>query len=90
MRGYLGDKNGVFTPGGAGANPFVVPLIAATSIKYPHMFINHNQQVSFKAYAEKIVMKEVTPLFNKGTMPTPQQFQLTIENIANKHLQNAS
>ncbi|WP_236617028.1 hypothetical protein, partial [Salmonella enterica] len=23
-------------------------------------------------------------------MPTPQQFQLTIENIANKHLQNAS
>ncbi|EBJ6187058.1 type III secretion system protein, partial [Salmonella enterica] len=26
----------------------------------------------------------------KGTMPTPQQFQLTIENIANKHLQNAS
>ncbi|EBB5122954.1 type III secretion system protein, partial [Salmonella enterica] len=28
--------------------------------------------------------------FNKGTMPTPQQFQLTIENIANKHLQNAS
>ncbi|EIS2216827.1 type III secretion protein SopE2, partial [Salmonella enterica] len=24
------------------------------------------------------------------TMPTPQQFQLTIENIANKHLQNAS
>ncbi|EAX1039838.1 type III secretion system protein, partial [Salmonella enterica] len=25
-----------------------------------------------------------------GTMPTPQQFQLTIENIANKHLQNAS
>lgn len=83
-------KNGVFTPGGAGANPFVVPLIAAASIKYPHMFINHNQQVSFKAYAEKIVMKEVTPLFNKGTMPTPQQFQLTIENIANKHLQNAS
>ncbi|EKR1614050.1 SPI-1 type III secretion system guanine nucleotide exchange factor SopE2, partial [Salmonella enterica subsp. enterica serovar Cerro] len=65
-------------------------LIAAASIKYPHMFINHNQQVSFKAYAEKIVMKEVTPLFNKGTMPTPQQFQLTIENIANKHLQNAS
>ncbi|EKR1712461.1 TPA_asm: type III secretion system protein, partial [Salmonella enterica subsp. enterica serovar Thompson] len=52
--------------------------------------INHNQQVSFKAYAEKIVMKEVTPLFNKGTMPTPQQFQLTIENIANKYLQNAS
>ncbi|KAF0666633.1 hypothetical protein L247_22045, partial [Salmonella enterica subsp. enterica serovar Worthington str. BCH-7253] len=83
-------KNGVFTPGGAGANPFVVPLIAAASIKYPHMFINHNQQVSFKAYAEKIVMKEVAPLFNKGTMPTPQQFQLTIENIANKHLQNAS
>ena len=90
MRGYRGDKNGVFTPGGAGANPFVVPLIAAASIKYPHMFINHNQQVSFKAYAEKIVMKEVTPLFNKGTMPTPQQFQLTIENIANKYLQNAS
>lgn len=29
MRGYLGDKNGVFTPGGAGANPFVVPLIAS-------------------------------------------------------------
>ncbi|ECG8391913.1 type III secretion system guanine nucleotide exchange factor SopE2 [Salmonella enterica subsp. enterica serovar Saintpaul] len=83
-------KNGVFTPGGAGANPFVVPLIASASIKYPHMFINHNQQVSFKAYAEKIVMKEVTPLFNKGTMPTPQQFQLTIENIANKYLQNAS
>ncbi|EBT3590627.1 type III secretion system protein, partial [Salmonella enterica] len=27
---------------------------------------------------------------NKGTMPTPQQFQLTIENIANKYLQNAS
>ncbi|EBI5781031.1 type III secretion protein SopE2, partial [Salmonella enterica subsp. enterica serovar Typhimurium] len=26
----------------------------------------------------------------KGTMPTPQQFQLTIENIANKYLQNAS
>ncbi|EAU6963436.1 type III secretion system protein, partial [Salmonella enterica] len=25
-----------------------------------------------------------------GTMPTPQQFQLTIENIANKYLQNAS
>ncbi|ECY0062767.1 type III secretion system protein, partial [Salmonella enterica subsp. enterica serovar Typhimurium] len=24
------------------------------------------------------------------TMPTPQQFQLTIENIANKYLQNAS
>ncbi|EAV1230441.1 type III secretion system protein, partial [Salmonella enterica subsp. enterica serovar Typhimurium] len=23
-------------------------------------------------------------------MPTPQQFQLTIENIANKYLQNAS
>lgn len=83
-------KNGVFTPGGAGANPFVVPLIAAASIEYPHMFINHNQQVSFKAYAEKIVMKEVTPLFNKGKMPTPQQFQLTIENIANKYLQNAS
>lgn len=83
-------KNGVFTPGGAGANPFVVPLIAAASIKYPHMFINHNQQVSFKVHAEKIVMKEVTPLFNKGTMPTPQQFQLTIENIANKYLQNAS
>ncbi|EAU9159864.1 type III secretion system protein, partial [Salmonella enterica] len=26
----------------------------------------------------------------KGALPTPQQFQLTIENIANKHLQNAS
>ncbi|EHL9180277.1 type III secretion protein SopE2, partial [Salmonella enterica] len=25
-----------------------------------------------------------------GALPTPQQFQLTIENIANKHLQNAS
>ncbi len=90
MRGYPGDKKWRIYSGGAGANPFVVPLIASASIKYPHMFINHNQQVSFKAYAEKIVMKEVTPLFNKGTMPTPQQFQLTIENIANKYLQNAS
>ncbi len=87
--GLQGDKNGVFTPWGR-SESFCRPLIAAASIKYPHMFINHNQQVSFKAYAEKIVMKEVAPLFNKGTMPTPQQFQLTIENIANKHLQNAS
>ncbi|HCM1945240.1 TPA: type III secretion system guanine nucleotide exchange factor SopE2 [Salmonella enterica subsp. salamae serovar 30:g,m,s:e,n,x] len=83
-------KNGVFTPGGAGSNPFVVPLIASASIKYPYMFINHNQQVSFKAYAEKIVMKEVMSLFNEEAMPTPQQFQLTMENIANKYLQNAS
>ncbi|EBR4051718.1 type III secretion system guanine nucleotide exchange factor SopE2 [Salmonella enterica subsp. arizonae serovar 13,23:g,z51:-] len=83
-------KNGIFTPGGAGTNPFVVPLIASASVEYPHMFINYSQQVSFKAYAEKIIMKEVTPLFNEGTMPTPQQFQLTVENIANKYLQNAS
>ncbi len=87
--GLPGDKNGVFTRVGQ-ERILCRPLIAAASIKYPHMFINHNQQVSFKAYAEKIVMKEVTPLFNKGTMPTPQQFQLTIENIANKYLQNAS
>ncbi|ECC1661834.1 type III secretion system guanine nucleotide exchange factor SopE2 [Salmonella enterica subsp. salamae] len=83
-------KNGIFTPGGAGANPFVAPLLASASVRYPHMFINHSQQVSFKAYAERLIMKEVTPLFNGGAMPTPQQFQLTMENIANKYLQNVS
>ncbi|MBA3112044.1 type III secretion system guanine nucleotide exchange factor SopE2 [Salmonella enterica] len=82
-------KNGVFTPGGAGTNPFVVPLIASASVKYPHMFRNYNQQVSFKAYAEKIVMKEVASLFNERAMQTPQQFQLIMENIANKYLQIA-
>ncbi|ECI0414446.1 type III secretion system guanine nucleotide exchange factor SopE2 [Salmonella enterica subsp. salamae] len=89
--GLPGDiKNGIFTPGGAGANPFVAPLLASASVRYPHMFINHSQQVSFKAYAERLIMKEVTPLFNEGAMPTPQQFQLTMENIANKYLQNVS
>ncbi|EBA5229793.1 type III secretion system guanine nucleotide exchange factor SopE2 [Salmonella enterica subsp. enterica serovar Java] len=83
-------KNGVFTPGGAGANPFVAPLLASASVKYPHMFINHSQQVSFKAYAERLIMKEVKPLFNEGAMPSPQQFQLTVESIANKYLQNVS
>ncbi|ECJ2964662.1 type III secretion system guanine nucleotide exchange factor SopE2 [Salmonella enterica subsp. salamae] len=83
-------KNGVFTPGGAGANPFVAPLLASASVNYPHMFINHSQQVSFKAYAERLIMKEVTPLFNEGAMPSPQQFQLTVESIANKYLQNVS
>ncbi|EDV4581392.1 type III secretion system guanine nucleotide exchange factor SopE2 [Salmonella enterica] len=88
LRGEI--KNGVFTPAGAGTNPFVVPLISSASTKYPHMFTNYNQQVSFKAYAEKIIMKEVTSLFNERSMQTPQQFQLTVENIANKYLQNAS
>ncbi|EJC1232630.1 type III secretion system guanine nucleotide exchange factor SopE2 [Salmonella enterica] len=83
-------KNDIFTPGGAGANPFVIPLIASASMTYPHMFINHSQQVSFKAYAEKIIMKEVTPLFNERSMPTPQEFQLTVENIASRYLQDAS
>lgn len=83
-------KNGVFTPGGAGANPFIAPLMASVSTQHPHMFINHSQQVFFKGYAEALIMKEVTPLFNEGTMPTPQQFQLTVNSIANKYLQNVS
>lgn len=83
-------KNDVFTPGGAGANPFITPLVSAASVKYPHMFINHQQQASFKAYAERIILKEVMPLFHEGPMPTPQQFQLILENIANKHVQNAA
>ncbi|EBF6897236.1 type III secretion protein SopE2, partial [Salmonella enterica subsp. enterica serovar Derby] len=43
---------------------------------------------SFKIYAEKIIMTEVAPLFNECAMPTPQQFQLILENIANKYIQN--
>ncbi|EGE4657849.1 type III secretion system guanine nucleotide exchange factor SopE2 [Salmonella bongori serovar 48:i:- str. 94-0708] len=81
-------KNGVFTPGGAGANPFITPLVSSASIKYPYIFTNHNQQTSFKAYAEKLIMKEVTPLFKEQNLPTPQQFHLTLENIASKYIQN--
>lgn len=83
-------KNGIFTPSGAGANPFITPLMSSANCKYPYMFINQHQQVSFKIYAEKIIMTEVTPLFNECAMPTPQTFQLTLENIANKYIQNTN
>ncbi|EJC1232587.1 SPI-1 type III secretion system guanine nucleotide exchange factor SopE [Salmonella enterica] len=81
-------KNDVFTPSGAGANPFITPLVSSANSKYPHMFINQHQQASFKIYAEKIIMTEVAPLFNECVMPTPQQFHLILENIANKYIQN--
>ncbi|HFW3661572.1 TPA: SPI-1 type III secretion system guanine nucleotide exchange factor SopE, partial [Salmonella enterica subsp. enterica serovar Birkenhead] len=81
-------KNGVFTPSGAGANPFINALMSSANSKYPHMFINQHQQASFKIYAEKIIMTEVAPLFNECVMPAPQQFHLILENIANKYIQN--
>ncbi|HAE5023583.1 TPA_asm: type III secretion system protein, partial [Salmonella enterica] len=46
------------------------------------------QKASFNIYAEKIIMTEVVPLFNECAMPTPQQFQQILENIANKYIQN--
>ncbi|ENV9885768.1 SPI-1 type III secretion system guanine nucleotide exchange factor SopE, partial [Salmonella enterica] len=81
-------KNDIFTPSGAGANPFITPLITSAYNKYPHMFTSQHQKASFNIYAEKIIMKEVAPLFNECAMPTPQQFQLILENIANKYIQN--
>ncbi|ELZ1004003.1 type III secretion system guanine nucleotide exchange factor SopE2, partial [Salmonella enterica subsp. enterica serovar Hadar] len=82
-------KNDVFTPSGAGANPFITPLITSAYSKYPHMFTSQHQKASFNIYAEKIIMTEVVPLFNECAMPTPQQFQQILENIANKYIQNA-
>ncbi len=81
-------KNDVFTPSGAGANPFITPLITSAYSKYPHMFTSQHQKASFNIYAEKIIMTEVVPLFNECAMPTPQQFQQILENIANKYIQN--
>ncbi|EAB9458850.1 type III secretion system guanine nucleotide exchange factor SopE [Salmonella enterica subsp. enterica serovar Poona] len=82
-------KNDVFTPSGAGANPFITPLITSAYSKYPLMFTSQHQKASFNIYAEKIIMTEVVPLFNNEcAMPTPQQFQLILENIANKYIQN--
>ncbi len=57
-------KNDVFTPSGAGANPFITPLITSAYSKYPHMFTSQHQKASFNIYAEKIIMTEVVPLFN--------------------------
>ncbi|ECG8589173.1 type III secretion system guanine nucleotide exchange factor SopE2 [Salmonella enterica subsp. salamae] len=89
--GLPGDsKNDIFTPSGAGANPFITPLLSSANARYPQVFLNQNQQASLKAYAETIIMKEVTPLFKESGMPTPQQFQVMLESIANKHIQNAS
>ncbi|PDN43095.1 SPI-1 type III secretion system guanine nucleotide exchange factor SopE [Salmonella enterica] len=82
-------KNDVFTPSGAGANPFITPLITSAYSKYPHMFTSQHQKASFNIYAEKIIMTEVVPLFNECAMPNPQQFQQILENIANKYIQNA-
>ncbi|EDF7152829.1 SPI-1 type III secretion system guanine nucleotide exchange factor SopE [Salmonella enterica subsp. enterica serovar Dublin] len=80
-------KNDVFTPSGAGANPFITPLITSAYSKYPHMFTSQHQKASFNI-SEKIIMTEVVPLFNECAMPTPQQFQQILENIANKYIQN--
>lgn len=52
------------------------------------MFTSQHQKASFNIYAEKIIMTEVVPLFNECAMPTPQQFQQILENIANKYIQN--
>ncbi|HGB6967495.1 TPA: SPI-1 type III secretion system guanine nucleotide exchange factor SopE, partial [Salmonella enterica subsp. enterica serovar Enteritidis] len=61
-------KNDVFTPSGAGANPFITPLITSAYSKYPHMFTSQHQKASFNIYAEKIIMTEVVPLFNECAM----------------------
>lgn len=72
----------------SGGNPFITPLITSAYSKYPHMFTSQHQKASFNIYAEKIIMTEVVPLFNECAMPTPQQFQQILENIANKYIQN--
>jgi len=46
--------NGKFVPSGAGANPFLAPIILQAQNKFLFMFANKNQQVYFEINLEKI------------------------------------
>lgn len=78
--------NNVFVPSGAGANPFVTPLISSAQQKFPHMFSNKTQQASFKQYAEKKISYEVEKICKDKGMISPAEFGVMLEKIARKHL----
>lgn len=78
--------NGIFEPAGAGANPFLTPLISSSQQKYPYTFINKNQQAFFKGYAEKNISIEMGEICKEKGMIRPAEFGKILEEIANRYL----
>ncbi|MFZ4215384.1 type III secretion protein SopE2, partial [Pantoea endophytica] len=86
--GLAGQKNNhdVFIPSGAGANPFVTSVISSAQQKFPRVFLNKNQQASFKQYAEKKISSEVGEICKKLGLITPVDFGLVLDEIASRYI----
>ncbi|WP_253384106.1 hypothetical protein [unidentified bacterial endosymbiont] len=80
------DNNNTFIPAGAGANPFVTPVISNVQHKIPHVFFNKKQQVYFKQYVEKKISHEVGEICKEKGRISPDEFATQLDKIASRYL----
>lgn len=79
-------KNDIFVPKGAGANPFITPLMSSTQKEHLYSLKNEKQSQLFRMHAEKIISNEVGEMCKEKGLIHPTEFDLILEGIGAKYL----
>ncbi|QBC44128.1 hypothetical protein [Iodobacter fluviatilis] len=79
------EKNGIFTPNGAGANPLLNNILGSARTKFPSNFKAESERESNTTYVHSKLLEVVEPYAQKSKRVSLIGFAQKLEEIANKH-----
>jgi len=77
-------KDGVFTPSGTGANPFINAILSPLQKANATLLNDEEQGSILKNYAEKIIYEELSDVCKKNGFVTPRAFSRSLSNASMK------
>lgn len=79
------EQDGIFIPKGAGANPFITPVIGSIIKNKPLRLRNTSQVIIYKKFAAKLISAQVGQLCKLKGRITPEEMNLQLREVAKKY-----